>query len=277
MSRSVLCGERARSSPAPNWMGFTNTLTMTLSFSRRARSTRLMCPAWRAPMVGTSPIEQPSVCHPRAMSRMNAGVATAIGNELLDACAVFDLIASRLGLDPRSVGRIRVLGARERAVADFLYVPLRGACDVVGEVGVALHELRSLAGGDSQHVVEDEDLPVSSRPGTDADGRNAKGLRNTSREVGWHALEDDAERAGLLELLGVRQDARSVLVALALDLAAAHLVDELRREPQVSHHGDAHSGQALRDLDDAAAALELDCVHASLLDESAGAGDRLFD
>src|SRR6266852_479771 len=109
-SRPGLRGYEPRSSPAPNWIGLTNTLTTTLSFSRRARSTRLMCPACNAPIVGTSPIEAPSARHPRATSRMNPGVPTAIGGGGgLDAGAVLDLIALGLRRNGGSVGRVRVL------------------------------------------------------------------------------------------------------------------------------------------------------------------------
>src|SRR6267378_5096565 len=198
-------------------------------------------------MVGTSPMRRPSTCHPRARSRMKAGVATAIGIEFLGAGAVLDLVAFRLGRSCGSVRGIRLLGAGERAVADLLHVLLSRSSDLVREVRVALHELRSLARGEAEHVVEDEHLPVRPGPRTYPDGRNAKGFRYTSRKVGRDALEDDAERSGLLELLRVRQDSSGLLVALALDLEAAHLVDELRSEPKVSHHGHAHRGQLLSD------------------------------
>src|SRR5260370_3843746 len=175
-SRSGLRGYEPRSSPAPNWIGLTTTLTTPLSFSRRARSTRFMWPACNAPIVGTRPIEAPSACQPRATSRINPGVATTIGGWGLDAGAVLDLVARSLGRGGGTVGRVRVLGPGERAIAHLLNVALGGARDLVGKVGVALHELRRLAGGQAQHVVEDEHLPVRSRPRADADGRDSTRL-----------------------------------------------------------------------------------------------------
>src|SRR5207245_7948499 len=124
---------------------------------------------------------------------------------------------------------------------------------------------------------EPKHRPVRARPGSDTDGWNAKGLRHACGEIGRHSLEDDAERARLLELFGIRQDSRRLLVALALDLEAAHLVDELGRQSEVTHYGDAHRRQLPRDLDDTAAALQLHRVHAAFLDEASGAGDRLLD
>src|SRR5581483_6308310 len=94
--------------------------------------------------------------------------------------------------------------------------------------------------------------------------------------AGRDAFEHDAEGAGLLEREGVGQDAVGLGLALALDLETAHLVDELRREPEMAHHRDAELGQPARVLDHAAAALQLDSVHARLLDEAAGARDRLL-
>src|SRR5712692_2773192 len=184
-SRSGFRGYEDRSSPAPNWIGLTNTLTTTLSFSRRARSTRLMCPAWSAPIVGTSPIEAPSARHPRATSRMNPGVPTAIGGGLDDG-AVLDLVWLRLGRAGRSIGRVRVLGPWERAVADLLRVALGGLRDLLGQVGVALHELRRLARGQAQHVVEDEHLPIRAGPSPDADGRDSKRPRHAGRDLTRH-------------------------------------------------------------------------------------------
>src|SRR5260370_32439225 len=99
-----------------------------------------MCPAWSAPIVGTSPIEAPSACHPRATSRMNPGVPTAIGGGL-DAGAVLDLVALSLGRDGGSVGRVRVLGPGERAVAHLLRVALSGGRNLPGQGGPALSRL----------------------------------------------------------------------------------------------------------------------------------------
>src|SRR5207302_1947476 len=82
-------------------------------------------------------------------------------------------------------------------------------------------------------------------------------------------LQHDAERASLLEGFGVGQDLRRLCVRLALHLESAHLVDELRRQPDVAHDGNSELGQAPRDLDHPAAALELDRMHAGLLHEPA--------
>src|SRR5438445_8741001 len=100
----------------------------------------------------------PSARHARATSRMNAGVATAIGKL---PGPVLDLVAlgrrSRGSVGRSGGSRIRMLGPRERAVADLLDIPLRCAGDLSRQVRVTLDELRRLAGGDAKHVVKDQD------------------------------------------------------------------------------------------------------------------------
>src|SRR5580692_11046364 len=54
-SESKVRGYLARSSLGPNWVGLTKIEVTTWVHSRFARSTRAMCPAWRAPIVGTRP------------------------------------------------------------------------------------------------------------------------------------------------------------------------------------------------------------------------------
>ena len=124
--------------------------------------------------------------------------------------------------------------------------------------------------------MQDQDLPVGARTRADADARDAELVGNGRRELARHALEDDAERAGFLERDSVYRDLRSLLVGFALDLESAHLVDELRRQAEVTHDRDPDLGQTPGDLDNATSAFELDRVHAGLLHKSTGAGDRLL-
>ena len=59
-SASSVRGYVRRSSGLLNCVGLTKTLTITISFSERARSTSERWPAWSAPIVGTSPMLLPS-------------------------------------------------------------------------------------------------------------------------------------------------------------------------------------------------------------------------
>src|SRR5438093_9462463 len=132
-------------------MGLTKTLTTTTSFSALAVWTRLICPSWSAPMVGTRPIDFPSRRHRRDAS----SIAPACS---ITSAAVPDLVGIFGG--SRAVGRVLVLRTGELARAYVLRVSGRRARDLLGQVGVALDELGRLASGQPQHVVETEHLPV---------------------------------------------------------------------------------------------------------------------
>src|SRR5712692_1207980 len=173
-------------------------------------------------MVGTRPIVAPAARHSRASARIASGVLTTTGS---GPGSVLDLSNRRL----RRVGRILVLWAWERALPHLVGKLLSGARDVVREVRVALHELRRLAGGEAEEVVEHQHLAVGLRPSADADGRDTNGARHPSRQDRRHPFQHQAESPGLLQRLRVGQDAIGLGLALALYLEAAHLVHELRR------------------------------------------------
>src|SRR6266850_3058299 len=273
-SRSASRGYRSKPSPGPNWIGFTKMLTTTRSFSRHDRSTRLRCPAWSAPIVGTRPIAWPSRRQRRDTPSIFPG--SSITAALLSG-AVLDLVFFAGRLRRSAVGRVGVFRSGEFAAGNFPGELLGGVPNVLGEIGVSLDELRRLTRGQAERVMEDKNLSVGSGAGADADGRDAKRLRDAAPKLARNSFQDQAERPGLLELLGVGQDPGGLGLRLALDLEAAHLVDELGCEAEVTHHGNSELRQATRDLDDPAPALELHGMHAALLQETPGAGDRLLD
>src|SRR5258706_1982721 len=170
-------------------------LTTTRSFSRQACSTRLRCPACRAPSVGTSPIDSPSRCQRRDTSSAFRGssiTAAFLSGAVLDL--VFCLGRRRRG----PIRRIGVLRPGELPAGDLSGEPLGGVPDLLGEVGVALDELGRLAGGQAKGVVENQDLAVGSGAGADSDRRDAKRLRDAGAKLGWNAFQHEAERPGLL-------------------------------------------------------------------------------
>src|SRR6202521_699736 len=145
-------------------------LTTTRSFSRRARSTRLRWPAWSAPIVGTSPIELPPARHRREASSIAPGLSITTSPS---ARAVPDLVLF-LRRGSRSVGRVLVLGGGELAGADVLGVGRGRPRDLLRQAGVSLDELRRLAGGESEHVVEHEHLGVGGGTCADSYRRDAR-------------------------------------------------------------------------------------------------------
>src|SRR5665213_1573207 len=242
-------------------------LTTTFELSSQARLTRLMWPACRAPMVGTRPMVWPSWRHRREVSSIAPGVSKMAGAL---AGAVLDLFFRILRPRRNPVGRVGVLRTGERPLSDLLGVLLGRLADLLSQVGVTLHELGRLAGGEPEHVVKYEHLAIGSGAGADPDGRDSKSLCHPGGHGVGHTLEDDAEGARLLQVCGIGQDASRLRLSLALDLEAAHLVHKLRRQPQVPHDRDSELGQAPGDVDDVAAPLQLDRVHATLLQEAPG-------
>src|SRR5712692_1856382 len=127
-------------------------LTITLEFSWRASSTKLMWPACRAPMVGTSPMVSPSRCHRRETSRIVSG-ASRTAREL--SGPVPDLLSLTCNTRSGSIGRVFVLGTREDSASNFLRELLSGRSDLIGQMGISLDEFGRLASGQAQQVVED--------------------------------------------------------------------------------------------------------------------------
>src|ERR1700704_1172379 len=232
-SRSGFRGYRSKSSPGPNWIGFTKMLTTTRSFSRQACPPRLKCPAGSAPIVGTSPIDSPSRCQRREASSAFRG--SSIAAAFLSG-AVLDLVFC---LGRRRRGPVRGVGVfrpGELPAGNLSGEALGGVSDLLGEVGVSLDELGRLARGQAERVVENQDLAVSAGAGANSDRRDPKRLRHVAPKFGRNPFQNDAECPGLLQLLRVGEDPRGLGLRAALDLEAAHLVDELRREAEVAHH-----------------------------------------
>src|SRR2546427_9483779 len=178
-------------------------LTTTTSFSPLAVSTRRICPACKAPIVGTRPLALPAAAPRRDAPRIAAGCSITVR----PLSAVPDLFgphelggfaeSSRGPLSPvlcgrRSVGRVLVLRPRELPCAHVFRIRRRRARDLLCEVRVSLDELRRLAGGQAEQVVQDQDLPVGARTRADADGRDAELVGNGRGELARQAAEGDA-------------------------------------------------------------------------------------
>src|SRR5437879_12136254 len=120
-------------------------LTTTTSFSPLAVSTRRICPACKAPVVGTRPLDLPSARHRRDAPSIAAGCSITVR----PLSAVPDLFgphelggfaeSSRGPLRPvlcgrRSVGRVLVLRPRELPCAHVFRIRRRRARDLLCEV-----------------------------------------------------------------------------------------------------------------------------------------------
>src|SRR3989442_10233546 len=155
-------------------------LITTRSASSLARSTRRRWPSWRKPIVGTNPTRRPRACSARVQARMS--------ERLVISCML--LLEGML--------RVGIL-----AVAHFRRESLHGLLDLLGEVRVALDELRRKAVVQPEQVVEHQHLAVAVLPRPDADGGNRERLRDLGRERRGNQLQDDRECARVLEGLGI--------------------------------------------------------------------------
>src|SRR5947208_6609357 len=126
-----------------------------------------MWPACKAPIVGTRPIDLASRRHARDRSRMALASSITTGGASAAVPDLFPVLCWS-----RSVGCVLMLRARELPGADVLGIGRRRPRDLFGQVGVTLDELRRLAGGQAEHIVQHEHLPVCARTRADADRRN---------------------------------------------------------------------------------------------------------
>src|SRR5882672_3962373 len=72
----------------------------------------------------------------------------------------------------------------------------------LGYIGVLAHELGGLT-READQVVEDQDLTIAVRAGTDADRGHGNFGGDHGRDFAWHALKDDSERACAFESDGI--------------------------------------------------------------------------
>jgi hypothetical protein len=154
-------------------------------------------------------------------------------------------------------------------------VVLEGARHLIAELGVLAHEAGVELGVDAEHVRGDQDLPVATVPGADADGGDAQHVGEAAGERRRHLLHHHREGARGLEGARRLDDGLGLDLVGAARLVGAIGVDRLRLQADVAHHRDAGIDQALDDVADALAALELDRLGHAILHQPAGVAERL--
>src|SRR5260370_35896623 len=128
-------------------------------------------------MVGTTPTSSPACRHASACCCMAIADSTTI-----------DL-----------PGGVLVLRGGEGAAPDVLVELAGGGFDRLSEFGVLADELCDVVRGESEDVLDDEDLGVAVRSRADADGGDTQHLRDALPERGGKALGYDRERAARLQ------------------------------------------------------------------------------
>src|SRR5689334_6488093 len=122
------------------------------------------------------------------------------------------------------IDRIEMFGRREAAGADIVAVHAEGVLDFDVEIGVAPNESRSdLADEVAEDVMRDHELAVDVWAGTDAVHEDVEPLAHVRRRFGGHRLEENGERAGILEREAVIGEPLHRGQGLSLDTIAAEL------------------------------------------------------
>ena len=119
-----------------------------------------------------------------------------------------------------------------------------------------------------------QNLAVAVRSRADADGWNVQLLCDARGQVARNHLQHHRERTRRLKRLGVGLQVRDLVRRLAAFSVAAHLMDRLREQPEMSHHGNADIDEPLHHVDNRAAALELHRRRTAFLHQPAGVAQR---
>src|SRR5687768_3293637 len=146
------------------------------------------------------------------------------------------------------VDRIAVILVGKLAAPHLGGVLLEAADRDFGQVGIALGELRLEVGEHAQQVVRQENLPVGTGPGADADGGDLELLGNGLRDLRRHRLELEHEAAGVLDRERVLEDLHGCLGGAALDAKPAEHRHRVRRKPDMRSRRDAGVNQRLEDV-----------------------------
>src|SRR5438128_8772228 len=155
-------------------------------------------------------------------------------------------------------------------VVNILYIRAHSGKDLLGKLRVLLGKRWDGTVGESKHIVDDEHLPITLRPGANADCRYFQARRDASGKICGYGFQNDSEYAGLFENLRILHQPLGCLGIAALRTEATQLMHGLRGESEVSHYGNSDVDQPLRRLDDLASAFDLHSRRSTFLDQTAG-------
>ena len=158
-------------------------------------------------------------------------------------------------------------------IASGLHVVLEsnhGIADQGCQVRIATDELGWRRKGQSQKIVEDQNLPIALRAGADADGRDFQFARDHGRNLARDAFENDATGASAFQGDRIAHQLLDCLQGLALHLVSAHGVQRLRRKSDVADHGNLGLDHAFDQARALLATLNFYRLGPSLLDKTSG-------
>ena len=111
------------------------------------------------------------------------------------------------------------------------------------------------------------------RTAADTDHGNAQLLTDALRQSGRNLLQHDAEATGLFQSVSVGNQLLGLSFLASPHGIGAELVDALRREPEMTHHGNAGIENLADGVDDLHPTLQLESVAVGLLHDADGVGD----
>ncbi len=155
----------------------------------------------------------------------------------------------------------------ERAVSHLGRVARDRVADRRSELRVLLDEARRFAVIEAEQVVPDEHLAIATGPGADSDRRDRQRLGDAGRDGSRDGLEDNREAPRRLERKRVLVELNCLRRIPALRFEAAEHRRGLRRQADVTHHGNSRGRECANAGEHRAGTLELDRVGGRLLDE----------
>ena len=114
-----------------------------------------------------------------------------------------------------------------------------------------------MADRETHDIVEHEHLAIAVGPGADADRRYMQFLRDSRGEFARHGFQHHSKSSRSFHGARVALHVMSRIVRLALHVESAHRIHGLRRQSDVSHHGNFGFDEARDQFDAALSAFHL--------------------
>ena len=169
---------------------------------------------------------------------------------------------------------------RECALFHFAHVRVCRRGGIIPQMRERLGEARRARLVEAEHVVHHEHLAVALGAGADADSRDCDARSYFARQRRRHALDHDRKCARGFERGGVLEQSLaasgSVARFAALHAMPAHPMDRLRRQPDMTHHGNIDRRDSRHRVRDRDSPFELHRFRPAFLDEAPGVTQRVF-
>src|SRR5262245_8446348 len=127
----------------------------------------------------------------------------------------------------------------------------------------------------AEHVVADENLPITVGACSDANGRHVELAGKAAGKLEGYRFENDAEDTGILKGLSIREHRVCLFWIRALPPIAPELMHRLREQAKVTHDRNADVHEPTDHIEHRSPALELDGSGAPFLKEPSGVSNRL--